>query len=54
MVKLLEERGLPGVTTPNGDLFTESARYPYYRLGVSWNNGCKNTFLLFQATGVLE
>jgi|SRR5271157_4028529 len=32
MVKLLEEMVLPGITTFDGDLFTQSARYPCYSL----------------------
>ena len=31
-MSLLREKVLPGITHRNGDLFTEFARFPYYRL----------------------
>src|SRR5262245_62051436 len=38
MVRLLGEKGLLGITHGNDSLFTEFARFPYYRLGFSGNN----------------
>src|SRR4051794_4715076 len=54
MVHLLEERVLPGITLATGDLFTDSARFPCYRLRhtclfvsklVVLKLGCKETLL---------